>query len=322
MKYLLIVNPLSGRGSNPRRIEFVLRYFRHHGHAIDVRLTAGPGHATQLARDACLADYDVIIGGGGDGTINEVLNGIEGADKVLGILPWGTGNVFASEMGFPGRLRSACRLIRKGPTALLDVGICNGRRFLLMVGAGLDAYSLKQLDGQLAKRRLGRLAYAFAAFKAFARYHFPEIGVQLPDGRSDRGSFILVSNTSRYGNFFSFTPEASPSDGRLDVFVFRKSGRWNTMLLGLRYLFLFMLGGTRPALPMGVARHRVYRTEGLSISSSKPVLIQSDGELQGFLPATIRVQPRAVRMILPRRAIRKFWGRQHPSISTNGPEGS
>jgi len=309
MKYILIVNPQSGRGNIPGRIEAVVRYFKRHGHEIDVRLTDGPGHAVELAREACGADYDVIIGGGGDGTINEVLNGMTGGDTPLGILPWGTGNVFAAEMGLPTRLRAACRLIRRGGTARLDVGVCGGRRFLLMVGAGVDAYSLKQLDGQLLKRRLGRFAYAVAALKAIARYRFPEIDVVLSDGRRDRGSFILVSNTSRYGNFFSFTPEASPSDGKLDVFVFRETGRWNTMLLGLRYLFLYLVGGKRPALPIGLERHRIYRVEGLSLSSTKPVMIQSDGELQGSLPVDIRIISRAVRIILPRRAVRKFFGK-------------
>lgn len=309
MRYLLIVNPRSGRGFTAGKIHSVVSYFARHGHEVDVRLTSGPDHAIDLARAGCRAGYDAIIGGGGDGTINEVLNGMAGSDTPLGILPWGTGNVFASEMGLPLRLRTACRLIRKGTAVRLDVGLCGERRFLLMVGAGLDAYSLKQLDGQYLKRRLGRLAYALAALKAIARYHFPEIEVALSDGRRDRGSFILVSNTSRYGSFFSFTPEASPSDGKLDVFVFRETGRWNTVLLAVRYLALFLIGGKRPILPIGLERQRVYRAEGLGLSSAKPVMLQSDGELHGSLPASIRVLPRAARIILPRRAIRKFFGK-------------
>ena len=309
MKYLLIVNPKSGKGTAPERVDAVVRYFRRHGHEVDVRLTNRPGHAVDIAAAACSSGYHAIVGCGGDGTINEVLNGMTGSNCLLGILPWGTGNVFAAEMGLPTRLRAACRLIRKGSSARFDVGICGDRRFLLMVGAGLDAYSLKQLDGSEMKRRLGRLAYALAAIKAFARYHFPEIDVQLSDGRRDQGSFILVSNTSRYGNLFSFTPEATPSDGRLDVFVFGETGRWNTILLGIRYLFLFLVGRKRPALPFGLQRQKIYRAEGLSLSSAKRVMVQSDGELQGCLPVDIRVLPGAVRIILPRRAIRKFFGK-------------
>ena len=120
MKYLLIVNPKSGKGTAPERVDAVVRYFRRHGHEVDVRLTNRPGHAVDIAAAACSSGYHAIVGCGGDGTINEVLNGMTGSNCLLGILPWGTGNVFAAEMGLPTRLRAACRLIRKGSSARFD----------------------------------------------------------------------------------------------------------------------------------------------------------------------------------------------------------
>jgi diacylglycerol kinase (ATP) len=306
MKYLLIVNPVSGSGSARREVAAVEKAFRKRGHRIDVRFTRGPGHAEALAREGAAADYDVIIGGGGDGTINEVLNGMSGSGKKLAIIPWGTGNVFATEMRFPRRIGAVCKMIMKGESESLDLGVANGRSFLLMVGAGVDAYSLRELKGQGLKRRLGALAYAVAAIGAFTRYRYPEIRVETAEGKVDSGSFILVSNTRIYGDVFSFTPAASPMDGLLDVFVFRETGRWATVILALRYLGRSLVNPNIARTPLGLKQSRIYRTTRLSLSSAKRVDSQIDGELGGELPLEVSILPRAVNLILPRRAMRKY----------------
>jgi diacylglycerol kinase (ATP) len=310
MKYILIANPVSGDGSSRRKIGFVRDYFLKHGIEIDVLLTERVGHATELARSAC-EGYDVIIGGGGDGTINELLNGMAGSGRTLAILPWGTGNVFAHEMHLPDSLRAACRLILKGSTARLDLGRCGDRLFLLMAGAGLDAYSLSGLKAKGIKRRLGLLAYLIAALRGFAQYRYPEIEVELADGRRDRGSLVIVSNTSRYGSFFSFTPRANPLDGLLDLFVFEETGRWNTLWLALRYFTAFAIGVESRIAPLGLLRFKVYRCSGLSLRSHKRVQIQIDGEPYSELPLDISVVPAAIDILLPQRTIRKY-GRLPP----------
>ncbi len=176
-----------------------------------------------------------------------------------------------------------------------------------MVGAGFDAYSLKQLEGQGGlKRRLGVIAYVVAGLRAFARYRYPAIEVELADGRSDSGSFVIVSNTSRYGDFFSFTPGATPLDGLLDVFVFREAGRWSTLVLALRYLARFIVDPSLPDPPPWLQRSRIYRTAGLRLSSESAVLTQVDGELGRRLPLEFSVLPRAVQLILPRRRLRRL----------------
>jgi diacylglycerol kinase (ATP) len=306
MKYLLIANPVSGSGLSRSQVAAVLRHFRRRGHRIDLRFTRSKGHAEELAREGARGDYDVIIVGGGDGTINEALNGMAGSDKKLAVIPWGTGNVFANEMRFPRSVGGICRLILQGGSERLDVGVCGGRRFLLMVGVGFDAYSLKQLEGQGLKRRLGVIAYAVAGLRAFARYRYPPVTVELPDGRSDSGSFVIVSNTSRYGDFFSFTPGASPFDGLLDVFVFKEAGRWSTLLLALRYLARFIVNPDLPAPPLGLQRSRIYRASALKLSSAKTVLTQVDGELDRSLPMEFSVLPRAVQLILPKSRLRRY----------------
>jgi diacylglycerol kinase (ATP) len=306
MRYLLIVNPVSGSGLASWEAAFVMKYFHKRGHSVDIRFTERSGHAETLAREGVLGDYDVIVVGGGDGTINEALNGMRGSRKPLAVIPWGTGNVFATEMRFPRGIAGVCRMIMKGESEFLDVGIYGERLFLLMVGAGFDAYSLKQLEGQGLKRRLGVIAYAVAGLRAFARYRFPDIKVELDDGRVDSGSFVLVSNTSRYGDFFSFTPTATPLDGLLDVFVFRETGRWNTIILMFRYLLRFIADPNLAAPPLGLQRFRIYKTKRLRLSSDKRIFTQIDGELGANLPIDIAVEPRAVQLILPKRSLRKY----------------
>jgi diacylglycerol kinase (ATP) len=303
---MLIANPVSGGGSARRDVDAVLKYFRRRGHEIDVGFTERTGHAEELARAAAAAEYDAIIVGGGDGTINEAVNGIAGSPTRLAVIPWGTGNVFATEMRFPRTIGSICRLILQGDSEALDVGICNGRRFLLMAGVGVDAYSLRQMRGQGLKRRLGVIAYAVAGLRAFARYRYPNVEVELSDGRRDSGSFVLVSNTSLYGDIFSFTPNASPFDGRLDVFVFRGTGRWRTLLLALRYLVRSFVNPDLSVPPVGLRRAGIYRAEGIRISSREPACSQIDGELGSALPLDISIIPRAVRLIVPARRLRRY----------------
>lgn len=306
MRYILIANPVSGGGAARREVDSVVRFFRKRGHEIEVRYTERVGHAESLAREAARGDADAIIAGGGDGTINEVINGLAGSSKKLAIMPWGTGNVFATEMRFPRNIPALCRLVLKGDSEALDLGICNGRRFLLMVGVGVDAYSLKQLQGQGLKRRLGVIAYAIAGIRAFTRYHYPTITIELPDGRRDSGSFILVSNTSLYGDFFSFTPNASPLDGKLDVFVFRETGRWSTLVLALRYLLRFLVNPDLSVPPIGLQRSKIYRTDSLRLFSAKQAYSQVDGELGAALPLGISIAPRAVQLIVPKRRLKRY----------------
>lgn len=317
MRYLLIVNPRSGDQNHSRKLRAVIANFERRGLSLDVRVTERPGHATDLAKE--VGDhYDVVIGAGGDGTINEVLNGLAGTRRKMAIIPWGTGNVFALEMNFPRTVAGVCRMIRRGESLLLDTASCNGRRFLLMCGAGFDAYSLKQLEGLDVKRTAGKLAYLVGGMRAFGRYSYPEMEVELPDGRRELCRYALVSNTSRYGSYFTISPGANPVDGLLDLFLFNESGRLSLLRLAFRvFLSAFGLNTLRRPSPF-LSKIATYRVEALRLTSSGTAFAQLDGEFSGALPIEVRVDPRSVDCVLPRRTIRRILSRK-PERPAQGP---
>jgi diacylglycerol kinase family enzyme len=269
VRYLLVVNPVSGGGRNLRRLAKVRKYFRKKGDEVVLVLTSGPGEA-----------------------------GPAGSGVPLGILPWGTGNVFAREMGLPTRTKALARVIRRGQTRTLDLGLADGRPFLLMASLGLDAFTLGRMPGTAAKRRWGLGAYLWAGLGALAGYRHPPLEVRLDDGTVDRGSFVLVSNTRLYGAFFVFHPGADPTDGLLDVLVFRDTGRWSFLGMAFHMVWHSLVRSRRQA-PF-LARHGVYRTRKVEVFPGTGRPAQADGE---FLPggfSTVTVAPGALRVLLPR----------------------
>lgn len=296
MRYLLIVNPTSGGGRQMLRLAKVVKYFSKHGDNLVVHETSRPGEAQTVARDRG-GEFDAVIAAGGDGTINEVVGGLAGTETPLGILPWGTGNVFAREMGLPTRVKPLCKIIRKGRVRRLDLGLADGRPFLLMASAGLDAYALQRLA--TTKKTWGLWTYVWAALGAWARYSSPLIEVEL-DGAFDRGSFVLVSNTRLYGAFFVFFPLADPSDGYLDVLVFRHTGRWKFLGMALHMIWKHWTEGRSPRAAGFLARHGVYRVRSLRMTSARPVPVQADGEYLGRGIREIAVSPGTLRVLLPR----------------------
>jgi YegS/Rv2252/BmrU family lipid kinase len=306
MKYIMIVNPNSGLRRHQNNINFVQKYFAKHGLDLAVIITQYTGHAAKAARDASESDYDCIIAAGGDGTINEVLNGLIGSSKKMGIIPWGTGNVFAREMRFPRSLRKICKMIRKGRSLMLDAAKCGNRYFLLMCGTGFDAYMIKQIQKIGLKNRLGQAIYFLGAFRALLKYNYPPIEVQIDKKIQEKGSFVLVSNTSLYGVYFTLNAHASPVDGLLDVFIYKKSGYLALLGLMIRVVFTIFHFNALKFFPLFLKRTSFYKARSIRISSNHYVYTQVDGELAGTLPVTIECIPSAVNCILPGRTIRKF----------------
>lgn len=262
--------------------------------------TTGPGAARELAAEAVVEGYQKIVAVGGDGTINEVLNGIADAPEglsraALGIIPLGTANVFARELHLPFNPRAAWDILRAGRRTRVDLfrithqleGRTVSRLAVQLAGAGLDARAVELVDWNL-KKRSGFLAYVVAGVKAL-RESQPQIRVDA-DGAVVAGELVLVGNGRFYGGPFAAFPGADLRDGLLDVRIFPRAG-WGTAL----------------ACAAGAVTHRMGRAGGsrnlkarrFTLTANRRVPLQLDGELAGELPATFEVLPTALEVIVP-----------------------
>lgn len=291
----VIFNP-SARGEKARR-------FQSHpdilgGHCV-LLATAAAGHARELAAQAVRNGFRTIIAAGGDGTANEVLNGMADApgglaSARLGILPLGTVNVFARELGLPLHPSRAWQILRQGRERRVDVGRAEftgarGRErrcFLQLAGAGLDSRAIELTEWEV-KKKVGPLAYLYAGLKALREAH-PLVTAEASGALA--GEWVAVGNGRFYGGPFPLFPKARLDSGLLEVCAIPKVslGRAPAVLAG--FLFACMAGLS------GARRGAAAKVE---LSSPDRVWLQLDGENVGQLPATLTVEHRALRVIAP-----------------------
>ncbi len=259
------------------------------GWQIDIFNTDSPGHATQLARDAAAAGASAVFACGGDGTVNEVVNGLAETPAALGVLRGGMGDVFAREVGISRRVEAALTSQLAGDRRRFDLGKVNDRRFLLMAGVGIDAEVVHAVP-DVWKRRLGSTSYALWTVKRLLRYRPTRVELTI-DGVSRTAdlSWLLLGNTRSYGGIARITSQALVDDGYLDAYLFEGRGYVWKALTALR-LALRRHHGAR-----GVSFHRLQQltieTPGLAV--------QADGEYIGQTPLTFSVDPQALDVLLP-----------------------
>ena len=293
-KTCIIFNP-TARGDKARRFR---RHLDDLAARVTLKPTLAPGGARPLAAEAVREGFEVIVGAGGDGTVNEVLNGIgdvpDAFSRVrLGVLPLGTVNVLACELGIPSNLSAACKVLEGGRERIVDLpeieSTTSGakRLFTQMAGFGWDARAVELVDWPL-KKKIGRFAYVVAALKAMGQ-HVPEITVS--DGtRSLTGQWIVVGNGRFYGGRWALCPDAAWDDGLLEVTVFPRSN-WGTIIRGGCAVIvnqLRALGGVQ-----------LMRAPVLHFTSPEPAPIQVDGEYVGTTPARCSVRARTLRLVVP-----------------------
>jgi diacylglycerol kinase (ATP) len=250
--------------------------------------TSRPGEAETLARHAANEGFSKIVAAGGDGTINEVVNGLAGTPAMLGLLPLGTVNVFAMELGLPSNdLESCWRVIEGNTTRLVDLPTANGKCFVQLAGVGLDAQAVKETSGSL-RQNFGPLSYLISAAQIAARQP-PELLLESDRGRME-ASFVLIGNGRRYGGPFPFFKEAVIDDGLLDVVAFKQLGYFDI----IRYLQeVFFSSHIR--LP----QVEYFQTSHVRISSQEEVPVELDGELVGNCPVTFEIKERTLRVLAP-----------------------
>lgn len=252
--------------------------------------TKAPGHARELARRACEEGYRVVVAAGGDGTVNEVLNGVAGFPVHLGVLPVGTVNVFALELGIPLELEAAADCILAGHTRPVDLPMANGRYFAQLAGVGLDAQTVKETDWEL-KKALGPLSYVVTATQVVARTA-PVLTIKRDRGPDLKGAFLLVGNGRLYGGPFHFFPDAQVNDGLLDVCVFERLSHFDLV----RYFQGILLNRLKHYPDV-----KLFKTSRLEVTSDTEVPMEVDGELHGHLPALFTISKGALQVIAPRQ---------------------
>ena len=293
MRICVIFNP-AARGEKARRFR---RHLDEIGGKSALKATAAPGDARRLAAEAVAEKYDLIVAAGGDGTVNEVLNGIgdtpDGFAKArLGILPLGTVNVFARELKLPLRIERAWEILQHGKEIKMDLPCAEfsekgGRRkfyFAQMGGAGLDARAIELVDFSV-KKKIGPLAYAVAGLKAL-RERKPQINVSA-NGQNYSGELVLVGNGKFYGGAFQIFPAADLRDGLLEICIFPKAG-WLTLA---RCGPSLLVSGKLPVTQALCVRAAKFELSGDSA-------FELDGEWIGRLPATFSIEREKLRVIV------------------------
>ena len=314
MRAALVYNPRSGRGhSKDELLSQVLTRLKEAGMEVSPRPTERMGHATEIAREAAEAGFEIAIAWGGDGTLNEVARGLCDSATAMGVLPGGTVNVFAREVGIPLKLSGALDTLVGGRIVRVPMGFADERPFLLMAGVGLDGevvYRLKsgfkdalgrvRVDGEVVYRlksgfkdALGAFAFWLDGFRLLASYPMSPVRVRV-GGKEIVGTGLIAGNIRRYGPRYTVTPDARLEEPKLDVVIFTGKNRRDY----LRYL-LGVLGHFH--LRFSDVEH--FKTDALSVSVDEGarVPLQLDGEPSGCAPVEIRVQDKALAVVLPAR---------------------
>jgi diacylglycerol kinase (ATP) len=293
----IIFNPTAGR----RRqgfLEDVCDRLTARSWAIDLKATQARGDAEALAHAIALLPKaerpDLLAVAGGDGTIGEAINGLIAVDArepmPFGIIPMGTANVLAAEIGLDVSADVIAATLDARHARPIFVGRANGRAFTLMVGAGFDAHVVAHLDGAL-KKRIGKLAYVWQSLREMRRFRFPRYRVSIDGGAPLEVASVIVAKGHFYGGRYVVAPEARLGDAGFEICLFEKSG----IVHALRYALA--LGLNR--LPQA-AGYRIRRGARVTITGPEGDPVQGDGDVIGYLPMTIDLAPHPLSLVMPR----------------------
>lgn len=265
----------------------LIRNMRQAGAGVELLPTGGRGEAIAIAREVAAAGAGRLAVAGGDGTINEAINGIAGSDTELAIIPTGTANILALELEIPMQMDKACALAVRGNSVTVDLGLAGQRYFALMAGAGFDALVIKNINPVL-KRTIRRAAFPLSGLSTFFRERLSPLSICSGDHRT-QGYFVIASNARYYGGRFGPNPMASMSDGLLDICILK--GRSFTEMIR------FWTGALRKGT-IDSAIAESFRSSEVEISCppGADVPVQTDGEVVGSLPVRVSVVPGALKV--------------------------
>jgi diacylglycerol kinase (ATP) len=285
----LIVNP-TARQASGQKVMRALDRLRAGGAKVAVLETAKRGDAEAFAREAAQdGQTTTLIAAGGDGTINEIINGMAGLNLPLGILPLGTANVLAAELGIPEDPVKAASVILTGRPDRIYLGSCNDRYFVMMAGIGFDARVVEAVQPGL-KRRLGKAAYVWESLRELTRHRPNPYRLSIDGGPELKVGSAIVANGHYYGGRFVVSPDARLDEPELEVALFERGGRIDA----LRYTTAMVLGFLT-SLPDFSLRS----AHSISVFGPEGEPVQADGDTIARLPVEIRAAAATVRIIRP-----------------------
>jgi diacylglycerol kinase (ATP) len=290
MRIKLIANPGSGRYSRGRTLAMAKEYLSRAGNVVDAEVTSRPGCGIEAARRAAGQRYDIVVACGGDGTLREVVSGLVGSGVTMGIIPLGTGNVFATDLGIPKNPMKACRTILEGNVRRIDIGRCGENHFILSAGVGFDSEVIAETDLDL-KSKVKNLAYIYAGVKHAVKFKPKEYLVEA-DGFSRKINAIAIAlcNSYSYGGY-RLKRGISITDGLFDVCVIKGRSRLDPLKVALSVIYR-----------RGVPRRNLstFKARYVKITSRQEGIVHNDGDVVGKLPLDFEVLEKGFPVIVPR----------------------
>ena len=286
---VLILNPIAGRGTGSGLLAVLQADLERAGFSLEVVRPESPEEVRTLAA-SLEGSAELLIVGGGDGTVSQVVRGLRRRTTPIAILPLGTANVLAQELGIGLSPRKAIEVIVKGKPRPWNVGLANGERFLSFLGAGFDA----QVALEVHRFRTGNIGYEhylWPVLKTFAFLESPSITVEIDGKKFPRPvAQVVISNLRRYASFFELTQDIRPDDGLLDICLFSGKGRLN--------LARYMVSMFFRALPT-LDDVTFLRGKRVVLSSEERVPYQVDGDPAGDLPVEVGLEREPLYLMVP-----------------------
>jgi YegS/Rv2252/BmrU family lipid kinase len=266
----------------------VVAHLEEMGCGVTVHQTTCCGDAQAVASLSTRTEYDRIVVAGGDGTVNEVINGLASDSPPVALIPMGTANVLAAEIGLGLEAAEIARTIVLGDPRPISLGDVNGRKFVLMTGVGFDAFVVASVSAPL-KRIVGKGAYVLASLSQFLRGRLPRFEAHI-DGVRYEAASIVIANARFYGGRFVCAPEARIDSPVLHVCLFERAGRFYVAVYALALLL-----GVLHRMP----GYRILPAKHIEIRQPDGAAIQSDGDFIAVTPAQVTVMPRAAWLVFP-----------------------
>lgn len=292
MKVAVLYNRKSGRGADPAVEAQVVSGLKAMGHEVELLVPTAKGQMTELARQAATSGAGMLVSVGGDGTLNEVVNGALGHGVPVGVIPLGTVNVWARCVGIPLDVAGALGVIATGAPRPVTVARANQRAFVFTAGIGLDSEVLSNEDLKL-KKYIGRYSYYLKTAQLLPTWRPPRLEIAFDGGPATPCESVIFSKTNLYGDRFYMCPQASPFDAQVDACMFT---RWTPTK--------FLRSATASTWAGSHLKHEwiAYRKFSRAvISSPDRAHIHVDGEYLGTMPVEITALPDALTAVLPAR---------------------